>query len=411
MCRLTAPLVSRSGVVLMGAARAAPHYPRRMTFANSERPEGTGNPPSPVRLVVLFGGTSGEHPISCATAAGILRALDPQRYELLPVAITTDGAWVRGPNDPAALEGGKVHITRGEPVTLVRTPEGRVELRAAATGQPATVISEVDVVLPLLHGPFGEDGTVQGFFEMLGVRYVGSGVSASAIGMDKHLTKVLLAGNGLEVEPYVVISDHRWHTDREGALREAEGLRTPLFVKPCRAGSSLGISRVDDLADLPAAVEEARRHDPKVIIEQGVAGREIECGVLGGHGVEEPRVAHPGEVVLDVPEGAFYDYETKYFSAEGAVTMRVPADIPADAAEAMARIAREAYLALECEGLARVDFFLRPDGTPVINEINTMPGFTPFSMFPVMWQATGMTYRELVDELVDLALERPIGLR
>lgn len=342
-----------------------------------------------------------------------MRALDPARYQILPVAITTDGVWVQGPGDPEDLAGGKVRITSGREVTLVRTAAGTVELRALGADGSDSVLSEVDVVFPVLHGPFGEDGTVQGFFDILGVRYVGSGVAASAMCMDKHLTKVSLAAAGFEIEPYVAISDARWQTDKEGALAEAAQLKTPIFVKPVRAGSSLGITRVDDVSGLEAAIEEARRHDPKVIVEQGVAGREIECGVLGPRagGDGKPRAALAGEVVVEVPEGGFYDFETKYFSDADTEINRVPAEITPEQMADIRQQAIDAFSAMGCEGLARVDFFLRPDGTAVINEINTMPGFTPFSMFPVMWQGTGMTYAELVDDLIAQAMERRVGLR
>lgn len=378
------------------------------TSATSAKPGDGGRR---VALTVVFGGISGEHPISCATAAGVLHALDQERYDITTIAVTTDGQWVEGPSDPAELEGGTVRITSGRPVVLARRADGGVEVRSSEPGEPARVLAPVDVVLPLLHGAFGEDGTVQGMFEMLGVRYVGSGVASSAMSMDKHLMKVALAGSGMAVEPYTVLTARTWRTDRAGVLAEAAELRTPLFVKPCRAGSSLGISRVADMADLPAAIKEALCHDPKVIIEQGVPGREIECGVLGGHGDDAPRSAAPGEVVLDLPEGGFYDYETKYFSREGAVRMQVPADIPDDVAQEVRREAVRAFEALDCEGLARVDFFLTDDCRVVVNEVNTMPGFTPYSMFPVMWRSAGMTYAELLDELISLALERPLGLR
>lgn len=364
-----------------------------------------------MRVAVVFGGLSGEHEVSCATAAGVIRALDPRQYDVLPIGITRSGQWVLGPGDPAELEGGRVRIETGSPAVLSSAEDGTTELLTAEPGEVPRSLGHVDVVLPLLHGPFGEDGTIQGLFELAGVRYVGSGVLASAAGMDKHAMKVMLQAAGLPVDPYVVVTPRRWRTDREGVLRDAAALAAPLFVKPCRAGSSLGITRVVDVADLPAAVAEAQRHDPKVIIEQGVPGREIECGVLEGHGDDAPRTAPPGEIVLDVPEGAFYDYETKYFADAGEVTLQIPADLPADVSAQVRDLAAQSFEALGCEGLARVDFFYTDDGRLVVNEVNTMPGFTPFSMFPQMWLSAGMSYPQLVDELVSLALEREVGLR
>ena len=364
-----------------------------------------------MRVAVVFGGHSGEHEVSCATAAGVIRALDPQRYDVVPVGITRAGQWVLGPSDPAELEGGRVEITGGAPAVLSGDEDGNTELLSAEPGEAPRSLGDVDVVLPLLHGPFGEDGTVQGMLEMAGARYVGSGVLASAVGMDKHFMKVALEAEGLPVDPYVVISPRRWRTDRAGALADAAALTPPLFVKPCRAGSSLGITRVTDPADLPAAIEEAQRHDPTVIVEQGVPGREIECGVLEGHGDDAPRTAPVGEILLDVPEGAFYDYDTKYFAGEGEVTLQIPADLPEGVSDEIRALAVRSFDALGCEGLARVDFFYTDDARVVVNEVNTMPGFTPFSMFPRMWQAAGMNYPELVGELVALALERPVGLR
>ena len=221
--------------------------------------------------------------------------------------------------------------------------------------------------------------------------------------------KVLLAARGLPVGPYVSVPARRWATDPAGVRAEIEALGLPLFVKPARAGSSIGISRVDDLGELDAAIAEAQRHDPKIVVEAALDGREIECGVLGGHGTDAPRASLPGEVVLDDAPAGFYDYTAKYVDTDG-LEMSVPAVLPEDVTERVRALAVQAFDALECEGLARVDFFV--DGeTIVVNELNTMPGFTPFSMFPVLWEATGLPYGELIDELVALALERPVGLR
>lgn len=360
---------------------------------------------------MIFGGKSGEHSVSCATAAGVLRAIDRERFDVVPIGITREGAWVRMPDDPALLEGGTAEVAEiTTAVGSVVVDSARASELVEIEGGGAVDLGRIDVVLPLLHGPFGEDGTIQGFFEMAGVRYVGSGVLSSALGMDKHFTKIALRGAGLPVARHVLVSDARWEHERDAVLAEAEQLGLPMFVKPSRAGSSLGISRVSDPADLPAAIEAARVHDPKVIIEEALAGREVECGVIGGRGGTRPRVAPLGEVVMHSETADFYDYETKYFDAEG-FSMVCPAELPPEVAERVQEMAIEAFQALDCEGLARVDFFVDDAGVPTINEINTMPGFTPYSMFPVMWQQAGMTYAGLVTELLELALERRLGLR
>jgi D-alanine-D-alanine ligase len=282
-------------------------------------------------------------------------------------------------------------------------------LRVLEPGEPPAELGDVDVVFPLLHGPFGEDGTIQGFFELTDVRYVGSGVFASAAGMDKHYMKVLFAGHGLPVGPYAVITDRAWRTDPAAAMDACEGLSYPLFVKPARAGSSMGITKVEQRADLEAAIETAREHDPKVIVEAGITGREIECAVLEGHGTDAPRTSEVGEVAVRANH-AFYDFEAKYL-AEADVDLTCPADVPQAVSDEVRRLAGAAFEALGCEGLARVDCFWTEDGRVLINEINTMPGFTPHSMYPRMWAATGLDYPQLIDELISLALERRTGLR
>lgn len=363
-------------------------------------------------MAVVFGGRSGEHTISCATAAGVLRAIDRERYDVVPVGITRSGKWVRVADDPAALE---LDDSR-PPVEITVEGMGQGELVVALGGGPLTAVTaggpellgEVDVVLPLLHGPYGEDGTIQGLLEMLGLPYVGCGVLASAAGMDKQVTKVLLGAAGIETAPHVVVGPHRWAREREQVLAECQSLGYPLFVKPARAGSSLGITRVDAGGDLVAAIEAARLVDPKVLVEAGVVGREVEVAVLAGHGDDAPRVAEPGEIVMDAAHGAgeFYDYETKYLAHE-AVQMVCPARISPRERELLMSTAARAFEALGGEGLMRVDFFLTADGRALVNEVNTMPGFTPFSMYPYMWQVSGLGYTELVTELIELALERP----
>ncbi len=365
------------------------------------------------RVMVLFGGRSGEHAISCATAGGVLRAIDRDRYDVVPVGITPTGRWVLAADDPDhwSIAGGRrpqVEDTAAH--VLLPQDVGDRAVRVAEPDSVPRALGEVDVVFPLLHGPFGEDGTLQGLLELADVRYVGAGVLASAVGMDKHMMKVVFAGNGLAVSPFVVLTPGSFERDPHGQTERVAALGLPVFVKPARAGSSLGISRVDDLADLPAAVAEAQRHDPKVIVEAAIVGREIECGVLGGRPGERARASLPGEIVVTDDTHAFYDYEAKYFD-EAAVTLACPADLPDDVIARIREVAVEAFEAIGCEGIARVDVFVTPSGEVVVNEINTMPGFTPYSMYPRMWAATGIAYPELVDELIQLALARPTGLR
>jgi D-alanine-D-alanine ligase len=377
-------------------------------------PDPAGDAARKPRVALLFGGRSGEHAISASTAAGVLGAIDRDKYDVVPVGITREGRWVVADGTPERwqiTDGRLPEVTAdsGAEVVLSLT-QGERTLRVLEAGQVPAVLGEVDVVFPLLHGPFGEDGTVQGLLELADVRYVGAGVLASAVGMDKHFMKLVLAGHGLPVGPYTVIRPRDWARNPQVCTQTVETLGLPLFVKPARAGSSLGITRVDDLADLPAAVEAARVHDPKVIVEAAVHGREIECAVLGGRDGGPPRASLPGEIVVDHDSHAFYDFEAKYLD-EAHVQLRCPADLPEHLIEEVRRLAVRTFEAVGAEGLSRVDVFVTPDERVVVNEINTMPGFTPFSMYPRMWEASGMSYPELVDELIQLALERPTGLR
>ncbi|WP_300680066.1 D-alanine--D-alanine ligase family protein [Nocardioides sp.] len=367
-----------------------------------------------IRVALLFGGRSGEHPISIVTAAGVLGAMDPEKYDVVPIGITKSGQWVVGSADlsAAALTGAtlpEVEATPGSGVLL-----SGASLQVLQPGSVPEQLGEVDVVFPVLHGPYGEDGTIQGLLELADVPYVGCGVLASAVGMDKEFMKLVFAGRGLPVGPYVVVRPRQWEQSRDDVLAQVADLALPLFVKPARGGSSLGVTRVDDLtdlADLEAAVAEAQKHDPKVIIEAGLEGREIECAVLGGRDGAAPRASVPGEIVVDAAEGAdFYDFEAKYVSGTQA-RAEAPADLPADVAEKVRQTAIAAFEAVDAEGLSRVDVFVSPAGDVVINEINTLPGFTPISMYPKMWEATGLSYSDLIDELIQLALERPRGLR
>jgi D-alanine-D-alanine ligase len=357
-----------------------------------------------LRIAVVFGGRSTEHAISCVSAGSVLGALDRDRYDVVPIGITADGRWVLAPDDPArlAIAGRDLPAVdpRGAALVLAGDPtvKGLVVLDGA-TSPPE--LGSVDVVFPLLHGPYGEDGTIQGLLELAGIPYVGSGVFASAAAMDKHHMKQLLSAAGLEVPPYAVVRAGEPTPDAVARL----GL--PVFVKPARGGSSIGITRVDDGSDLDAAIVEAHRHDPKALVEQAVLGREIECGVLvDGDGV--PTASVPAEIRVTGPQ-PFYDFEAKYLG--DSTQFDIPPDLDADAIERIQNAAVQAFRALDCEGLARVDFFVRSDGAVVVNEVNTMPGFTPSSMFPRMWAASGVSYPEVVDRLVNDALRRGTGLR
>jgi D-alanine-D-alanine ligase len=342
-----------------------------------------------VRLVVLFGGRSAEHEVSCTTAAHVLAAADTDRYEVVPIGISREGTWVQADEALAALARGRAAL----PTRLAATG---TEIEPLPTVTPAAGGLPV-VVLPLLHGPQGEDGTVQGMLELAGVPYVGSGVLASALCMDKVKAKEVLAVHGLPQGPYAALRDHE--IDTAPAVVAAEGLAYPLFVKPANMGSSVGVSKVHEPGGLPEAVALAASYDEWVLVEQGVEGREIEVGVLGN---AAPRTSVPGEVVSS---HEFYDYEDKYI--DGTCELLVPAPLD-DAATARVReLALEAYRALRCDGMARVDFFYEEDGRGfLVNEVNTIPGFTPGSMFPMLWEATGVTYPDLIDELVRLAVER-----
>ena len=363
------------------------------------------------RVLLLFGGRSSEHPISCVTAAGVLHAADRQRWDVVPVGVARSGLWSHDELDVASfrLDGDALpEVPEPEaPVSLRALPDGTVELTAA----DGSSLGPVDVVFPLLHGPWGEDGTLQGMFESLGLPYVGCGVLASAVGMDKHFMKVAFQAAGLEVGAWETITARDWARDPEAALARAGALAYPLFVKPARAGSSFGITRVTEPAGLRAAVEEARRFDPKVVVEAGIVGREIECAVLDGHGAAAPRASLPGEIVVAHDEGEtqFYDFESKYQDT-GTTQLSCPAELPEEEIERLRALAIRAFEAVDGSGLGRCDFFFTPDGRWVVNEINTMPGFTPISMYPAMWERTGLSYDDLISELLDLALERGVGL-
>jgi len=365
------------------------------------------------RVAVVFGGRSSEHAISCVTAASVLSAIDRDRYDVVPVGIRTDGRWVleSGDTERLRITDGKLPEVDAAALPVLFGTER--DLVVSEPGQVPRTLGEVDVVFPLLHGPWGEDGTIQGLLEMADMRYVGAGVLSSAIGMDKHYMKVVFEAAGLEVTPYVVIRERDWRRDAQTCRDLVGKLGYPVFVKPARGGSSVGISKVTGPDELDAAVELAREHDPKVIVEAAASEpREIECGVLGGLGGGAPDVSVCAEIVVDGGGHDFYDFEAKYLpEGEEYTTLTVPADLPEEVAAQVQAQALTAFDAIECEGLARVDFFLDSHGRVIINEINTMPGFTPTSMFPRLWAASGVDYPSLVDRLIRLALERPTGLR
>jgi D-alanine-D-alanine ligase len=353
-------------------------------------------------VAVVFGGRSSEHAISCVSAGSVLAHLDRDQYDVVPVGIAPDGAWVLAPDDPEALsihdrELPAVQASRAAAIALPGDPTrgGLVRLDPERAGE---VLSGVDVVFPVLHGPFGEDGTIQGLLEMAGVPYVGAGVLASAVGMDKEFTKKLLVAAGLPVGDLLVL--------RPGVAtltaEERDRLGLPVFVKPARAGSSVGITRVTEASQLDAAIALARQHDPKVLVEEAIPGREIECGVL-----EFPdgsmRASLPAEIRI-VGSSEFYDFEAKYL--DDVCEFDIPAKADDDVIERIRELAVQAFQALDGQGLARVDFFLGPDGALTVNEVNTMPGFTPISMYPRMWATSGVPYPELLDVLIATARAR-----
>jgi len=357
-------------------------------------------------VAVLLGGRSSEHGVSCVTASGVLEAIDRDSWDVIAVGITLDGRWVHVSDDPLdwrIRDGDLPQVGEdGDPVLL----PGRADERTWRVERQGRLerLADVDVVFPVLHGPWGEDGTLQGALELVDVRYVGAGVLASALGMDKEFARIVFRSAGLPVTRSIVV---RGAEEAHRRRSEIEDLSLPLFVKPARAGSSVGVSRVGSLEALDAALAEAFKHDAKAIVEEGVMGREIECAVLEtSDGI---RVSPPGEIAT-AGGHEFYDYEAKYFD-EASVTLSCPVELPPGASETVQDYARRAFVALGCEGIARVDTFVKEDGSVVVNEVNTMPGFTPFSMYPRMWQADGLTYPDLVETMLRTALDRPVGLR
>ncbi|MGK2318007.1 D-alanine--D-alanine ligase family protein [Gordonia rhizosphera] len=342
-----------------------------------------------LRLVVLYGGVSAEHDVSCVTAAHVLAAADRSKYELVPIGIAKDGTWLRNDKAIATLaEGGQLPDSLEPAGTVV---EPLAALRGEAGAQTITV------VLPLLHGPHGEDGTIQGMLELFGVPYVGAGVLSSAVCMDKAMAKIVAEQAGLPQCRWIEFRDGI--NDPNTIVAEAvEKLGLPVFVKPANLGSSVGITKAHDETELDHAIDVALRYDDVVVIEENVTAREIEVAVLGN---TAPEASLPGEIL---PGSEFYDYEDKYVT--GAAKLVIPADLPDGAVREVRELAAQAFVALRCAGMARVDFFYEEDGRGwLLNEVNTIPGFTPASMYPKLWEATGVTYSDLIDQLVALALE------
>jgi D-alanine-D-alanine ligase len=355
------------------------------------------------RVVVLFGGRSAEHEVSVISARSVMEALDPQRYESIAIGVTKGGLWRLMPaGPPAAGSGGTSSALPGVGDASGRDVALDQEPGAHALVGPDGSRTEIDVVFPVMHGPYGEDGSVQGFLEMAGVPYVGSGVLGSALGMDKAVQKVLFQDAGIPVVQSEVVHERVWEEDPEGVEARAEHLGYPSFAKPASLGSSVGITKVHGPDELRGALEEAFRYGRKALLERAVeGGREIECAVLGN---DDPVASVAGEIV---PRGRheFYDYDAKYLDERGAELI-VPADIRAATLEEVQRLAVTAFRAIDATGMARVDFFLLPDGRLFLNEVNTIPGFTSISMYPKLWEASGVPYAELVDRLIELAIER-----
>jgi D-alanine-D-alanine ligase len=358
-----------------------------------------------IRVAVVFGGRSGEHAISCVSAGSVLAHLDPEQFEAVPIGITPAGSWVQVPagTSLAITDGALPVVPDGDRLVLSVDPARHALLPVRGAAAESAAALDVDVVFPVLHGPYGEDGTIQGLLELAAVPYVGAGVLASAAGMDKEFTKKLLAAEGLPVGTWVVLRSGRSTL----TVEEKERLGLPVFVKPARAGSSLGVSRVDDWADLDEAIAAARLADPKVLVEAAVIGREIECGVL-----EHPDGRLQASATAEIHLGAdfsFYDFTAKYL--DDAATFDIPAVLSDEVTATIRDYAVRAFTALDAQGLARVDFFVTADGEVSINEVNTMPGFTPISMYPRMFAADGVSYPQLLSVLVHTAVARGTGLR
>lgn len=366
------------------------------------------------RVVVLFGGRADEHSISCISAAAVLQAIDRQRFDPLPIGITKAGEWIlpdTNPRDWSLKEDELPEVVAGpESVRiLLDVSAGKDGFSARQPDGTVTSLGHVDVIFPVMHGPLGEDGTIQGMLEILGIPYVGCGVLASAVCMDKYFTKIVLNAAGIPVAPGITVdtrgreslADFEASQTEIARQVEAAGLAYPLFVKPSRAGSSFGVSKIEAPKELAAALFEASHHDWRVLLEQGIEGREVECAVLSTSSHHEPRTAWPGEIVIDTPsDDAFYDFDSKYRD-DTASHVEVPAKLPTETLERVRHVAAQAFVAVDGAGLARVDTFVLPSGEILVNEINTMPGFTSISMFPSAWEASGLPYEKVLTELIE----------
>ena len=386
--------------------------------------EGFVNEQRKIRVAVVFGGKGPEHAVSCMGGGNMLGAIDRAKYDVVPIGITSDGSWVQVADDPARLS-----ITAGQlpSVEAIAEPGSEVvpwasgagrSVIASAPGRIPHLLGEVDVVLPVLHGPFGEDGAMQGLLEMAGVPYVGAGVLASAVSMDKEYMKIIFRARGLPVGPYVVVREQDWPpaagesaaavNEHKRVLDDIAEFGYPLFVKPARGGSSIGTSRVTDTGQLHEAIALARQYDPKVLVEKAIGGSEIEVSVLQGIDGAPPDTSVPGQLMITGGE-EFYDFEAKYM--DSANSMAIPAPIPAEHAGEIRRLAAAAFDAVSCEGLARVDFFYTLDRQVLVNEINTIPGLSPSSYFQKLWEASGLAFPQLIDRLLTTALRKRPGLR
>jgi D-alanine-D-alanine ligase len=347
------------------------------------------------RVAIICGGQSSEHPISCISARGVLSAIDKNKFEPVLMGITEKGAWVELHDASEFVTG-----SDGLPYVPENAPAIRADIAGFSSANGRSL--SIDLVFPLLHGAYGEDGTVQGFLEMAGIPYVGSGVLASAVAMDKTFAKPIYADFGLKVADGITIHERDWKANRSLELAKIKALGLPVFIKPARSGSSRGTSKVKSDSQIAAAIDEAHRHDPRAMVEVAIVGREIECAVLQVEGKAVPSIL--GEVRVHEPH-EFYDFEAKYI--DGSTSFDIPANIPAEIAHKISEAAVTAFEALGCEGLARVDFFLTGDNDIIINELNTMPGFTEKSVFPMLWQATGKSYSQIITQLCESALSRP----
>jgi D-alanine-D-alanine ligase len=358
-----------------------------------------------MRVGVILGGRSGEHEVSLMSASSVISALDPEKYDVVMIGITREGRWITG-DVSQALKTGLEDLAR--PATLLPDPKssGLLELEMIESRQTSLKeVTELDLIIPVLHGPYGEDGTIQGLLELAGLPYVGAGVVGSAVGMDKAIFKSVMEAHGIPLLPWSLVLRSEWKQDKDAVLDRLEvALSYPMFTKPANLGSSVGISKCNDRAALDEGLQQAARYDRRLVVEQGINGRELEVSVLGN---DEPVASIVGEVR---PRREFYDYIAKYMldpGSEKESELIIPANLESELADTIRDLAIEAFRAIDCSGMARVDFLLDRDSEKVfVNELNTIPGFTRISMYPKLWEASGLPYPELLDRLIDLALER-----